>query len=82
MACNPSYYNKECSFIGFTNEIQTSYNTMQTTMKEYTSTHSSAHYSSSSFGGGGGFSSGGGGRRRRTVQWADAKNKTGIKGQS
>lgn len=74
MACNPSYYNKECSFIGFTNEIQTSYNTMQTTMKEYTSTHSSAHYSSSSFGGGGGFSSGGGGRRRRTVQWADAKN--------
>lgn len=81
MACNPSYYNKECSFIGFTNEIQTSYNTMQTTMKEYTSTHSSAHYSSSSFGGGG-FSSGGGGRRRRTVQWADAKNKTGIKGQS
>jgi uncharacterized membrane protein len=82
MACNPSYYNKEYSFIGFTNEIQTSYNTMQTTMKEYTSTHSSAHYSSSSFGGGGGFSSGGGGRRRRTVQWADAKNKTGIKGQS
>ncbi len=82
MACNPSYYNKECSFIGFTNEIQTSYNTMQTTMKEYTSTHSSAHYSSSSFGGGGGFSFGGGGRRRRTVQWADAKNKTGIKGQS
>ena len=82
MACKPSYYNKECSFIGFTNEIQTSYNTMQTTMKEYTSTHSSAHYSSSSFGGGGGFSSGGGGRRRRTVQWADAKNKTGIKGQS
>lgn len=82
MAFNPSYYNKECSFIGFTNEIQTSYNTMQTTMKEYTSTHSSAHYSSSSFGGGGGFSSGGGGRRRRTVQWADAKNKTGIKGQS
>lgn len=82
MACNPSYYNKECSFIGFTNEIQTSYNTMQTTMKEYTSTHSSAHYSSSSFGGVGGFSSGGGGRRRRTVQWADAKNKTGIKGQS
>lgn len=82
MACNPSYYNKECSFIGFTNEIQTSYNTMQTTMKEYTSTHSSAHYSSSSFGGGGGFSSGGGGRRRRTVQWADAKNKTGIKGKS
>lgn len=74
MACNPSYYNKECSFIGFTNEIQTSYNTMQTTMKEYTSTHSSAHYSSSSFGGGGGFSSGGGGRRRRTVQWVDAKN--------
>lgn len=74
MACNPSYYNKKCSFIGFTNEIQTSYNTMQTTMKEYTSTHSSAHYSSSSFGGGGGFSSGGGGRRRRTVQWADAKN--------
>ena len=74
MACNPSYYNKECSFIGFTNEIQTSYNTMKTTMKEYTSTHSSAHYSSSSFGGGGGFSSGGGGRRRRTVQWADAKN--------
>lgn len=73
MACNPSYYNKECSFIGFTNEIQTSYNTMQTTMKEYTSTHSSAHYSSSSFGGGG-FSSGGGGRRRRTVQWVDAKN--------
>ena len=82
MACNPSYYNKECSFIGFTNEIQTSYNTMQTTMKEYTSTHSSAHYSSSSFGGGGGFSSGGGGLRRGTVQWADAKNKTGIKGQS
>lgn len=80
MACNPSYYNKECSFIGFTNEIQTSYNTMQTTMKEYTSTHSSAHYSSSSFGGGGGFSSGGGGRRRRTVQWADAKNKNRIRG--
>lgn len=74
MACNPSYYNKECSFIGFTNEVQTSYNTMQTTMKEHTSTYSSAHYSSSSFGGGGGFSSGGGGRRRRTVQWADAKD--------
>ena len=78
MACNPSYDNKECSFIGFTKEIQTSYETMKTTMREYTSTHSSAHYSSSSFGGGGGFSSGGGGRRWRTVQWADAKNKTGI----
>ena len=73
MACNPSYDNKECSFIGFTKEIQTSYETMKTTMREYTSTHSSAHYSSSSFGGGGGFSSGGGGRRWRTVQWADAK---------